>query len=825
MQEPSNNILTNFVKKSKRFLFSYHRIPSQLKETNIIPILKNSKKPAIKWEAYEKERYIDIKKLEKWEGNFATICGETSSDLIVVDFDSPQLYEKFFSDINTLTIKTPHGGYHLYFYDKTIERKILGYRGYPIDIIANGGYVLIPPSSIDGKAYEVIKDVEILKTDVLSLLNSRLPKVERETNIEELKRRIDISEVVKGYVQPAYIGKNYWQALCPFHQETHPSFTVYKDSYYCFGCGEYGDVINFIMKIENLSFKGAVNFLCEKYSLPSPFKEKKNLTHKAEKQAEEQTQPAQEKGIYASFIALEEKIFLEIRKKEGEYCFAYLDEGKIKFADKVEIGGKTYLPRPLPKMEGKEVNLVGLPDEGILEAKLLSPEELFNKIFNHFNKYIDLSPLDLQLCVYYDIFTWFYLKTNTLGYLRFIGDTGKGKSRSLQVVGDISFYPVYAGGCSTFSGIVRQQEKWKGTLIIDEADFPSGKENQIIKYLNLGFEKGKIFIMSDKKNPRRQDFFDPFSPKIMAMREPFKDNATEGRVLSISPYETQREDIPIILPENYRKEVQEIRNELALFTLYHWEKIDGEKMIEFKDLEIEPRLKQLAMPLSIIFQIWEEGIPHFREYLVKRQKELKKTRAQSWEGTVVNLVLSIAKGEEDLSSEFGEYYSPSKEISAITPSMVAKTLKTSPKMVTTTLASVGFEVEVRKITIHKGERKINKTVRAYCIPNEKTWREIIFRYYLPEEGEEEIPIIPEVLKAKKFVADMEKPKEKPFSLIRSFNQTCICGCNEWRIENNQLLEGFFVTAYCLNCNRQKMLILENFEQLSPNKVDENEIPF
>jgi len=788
MQEPSNNILTNFVKKSKRFLFSYHRIPSQLKETNIIPILKNSKKPAIKWEAYEKERYIDIKKLEKWEGNFATICGETSSDLIVVDFDSPQLYEKFFSDINTLTIKTPHGGYHLYFYDKTIERKILGYRGYPIDIIANGGYVLIPPSSIDGKAYEVIKDVEILKTDVLSLLNSRLPKVERETNIEELKRRIDISEVVKGYVQPAYIGKNYWQALCPFHQETHPSFTVYKDSYYCFGCGEYGDVINFIMKIENLSFKGAVNFLCEKYSLPSPFKEKKNLTHKAEKQAEEQIQ---EKGIYASFIALKEEIFLEIRKKEGEYCFAFFDEGKIKLANKVEIGGKTYLPRPLPKIEGEEIAFVGMPDEKILEARLLTPEALFNKIFKHLSKYIDLPPLDMELCAYYILFTWFYPKVKTLAYLRFLGDTGKGKSRCLKIVGDISFYPVYASGCSTFSGIARQQEKWRGTLIIDEADFPGGKENQIIKYLNLGFEAENFFVMSDKRNPKKQEFFNPFSPKIMAMREPFKDVALEGRLLSISPHETQKKEIPIILPDEYEREVQELRNELALFTLYHWKGIDGRNMDKFEDLEIEPRLKQLAMPLSVIFQIWKEGLSLFKEYLIKRQRELKKVRAQSWEGTVVNLVLSIAKGEEDLSSEFGEYYSPSQEISAITPSMVAKALKTSPKIVTTTLTSVGFEVEKKWITLQKIDKKVKKVVRAYCVPDEKTWREIISRYYLPEGGEEKIPDIPKVLKAKKFITDTAY--EDDFTPEEE--------------------------------NENKKLVLNIFEKISPDREGENNIPF
>jgi acyl-[acyl carrier protein]--UDP-N-acetylglucosamine O-acyltransferase len=60
------------------------------------------------------------------------------------------------------------------------------------------------------------------------------------------------------------------------------------------------------------------------------------------------------------------------------------------------------------------------------------------------------------------------------------------------------------------------------------------KETQVTKYLNLGFERGQYYILSDKQDPRSQDYFDAFSPKVLAMREPFHDNATEGRLLSVS---------------------------------------------------------------------------------------------------------------------------------------------------------------------------------------------------------------------------------------------------------------------------------------------------
>ncbi len=71
-------------------------------------------------------------------------------------------------------------------------------------------------------------------------------------------------DLVSRYVQLKKTGSNY-VGLCPFHNEKTPSFTVSesKQLFHCFGCGEGGDVISFIMKIENLSFVEAVKFLAD----------------------------------------------------------------------------------------------------------------------------------------------------------------------------------------------------------------------------------------------------------------------------------------------------------------------------------------------------------------------------------------------------------------------------------------------------------------------------------------------------------------------------------------------------------------------------------
>jgi len=220
---------------------------------------------------------------------------------------------------------------------------------------------------------------------------------------------------------------------------------------------------------------------------------------------------------------------------------------------------------------------------------------------------------------------------------------------------------------------MRTNEWWHGTLVIDEADISGDKENRVIKYLNLGFEYGKYFILSDKNDPKQQEVFDPFSPKIIGMREHFRDNATEGRLLSISPRETTDDNIPKILDKAYYKESAAIQNYIARFVLEYWSTVDGEKMLSFGGLGIEPRLQQLAMPLSIIFQLWEDGNETFKNYILNRQKELKKDRAQSRQGSMFNLVYAVAKGNETV-IDFDAYYNPNGEIQAITATMMGNTL-------------------------------------------------------------------------------------------------------------------------------------------------------
>ena len=89
--------------------------------------------------------------------------------------------------------------------------------------------------------------------------------------LDELRARADIVKVIGSYVTLKKNGHRY-VGLCPFHNETAPSFSVdeQKQVYHCFGCKAGGSVIQFVMDIERLSFSEAVAFLADQLHMPLP---------------------------------------------------------------------------------------------------------------------------------------------------------------------------------------------------------------------------------------------------------------------------------------------------------------------------------------------------------------------------------------------------------------------------------------------------------------------------------------------------------------------------------------------------------------------------
>src|SRR5579863_8021282 len=95
-----------------------------------------------------------------------------------------------------------------------------------------------------------------------------------QQTIQQILSRIDIIEIIGGFVKLKKRGVNYL-GLCPFHNEKTPSFTVspVKEIYKCFGCGRSGNTISFLMEHEKYSYAEALRWLAARYNVEIEEKE------------------------------------------------------------------------------------------------------------------------------------------------------------------------------------------------------------------------------------------------------------------------------------------------------------------------------------------------------------------------------------------------------------------------------------------------------------------------------------------------------------------------------------------------------------------------
>ena len=117
-----------------------------------------------------------------------------------------------------------------------------------------------------------------------------------ERFLDELMARTDIVDLVSESVRLTKKGSSYW-GCCPFHSEKTPSFHVVPDRqiYKCFGCGKGGGAINFVMELENLSFRDAVSVLAKRAGMTMP--ESFGGSPDAQKRREKMLEPPGRSGL------------------------------------------------------------------------------------------------------------------------------------------------------------------------------------------------------------------------------------------------------------------------------------------------------------------------------------------------------------------------------------------------------------------------------------------------------------------------------------------------------------------------------------------------
>ena len=332
------------------------------------------------------------------------------------------------------------------------------------------------------------------------------------------------------------------------------------------------------------------------------------------------------------YVASERRTFLAV----GSHLGCALEES-------IEFGGTRLAPLSAENNLLKHEALL-LPE---YPAEYHSIETLCEDIETYLALYVDLPKNLRKVVTAYILLTWVYDAFNELPYLRFRGDLGSGKTRALIVVGSLCNRAFFASGASTVSPIFHTLDTFRGTLILDEADFRfSDEKAELSKILNNGNVRGFPVLrtaMTAKKefDPRA---FSVYGPKVIAMRGNFDDPALESRFITIHMEAgPMAPHIPINLPDEQKDEARELRNRLLGYRFANRMKVAIDESLY--DPALTPRANQVTLPL---LSILDDELLHAtaKEIASQTHADTLADRAASPAGILVALLIDLLREED-----------------------------------------------------------------------------------------------------------------------------------------------------------------------------------
>ncbi|MEM4713194.1 MAG: hypothetical protein QXQ61_01440 [Candidatus Bathyarchaeia archaeon] len=284
--------------------------------------------------------------------------------------------------------------------------------------------------------------------------------------------------------------------------------------------------------------------------------------------------------------------------------------GLTEQTEQIELNDIIYKPIKNPDVKN---GLTLLPSQ---VEEYESEEKLFQEVIDFLNRWHE-APNDFErkLDAFYVFLTYVYDLLPRLPYRRALGPYGRGKSAWLDTVGSICYRPIILAGCDTDKAIVRRINLWRGTALIDEADFDkSSLYAFIVKILNIGYDRRLgHYTRADDVNPQKTISYYVFGPKLLATREEFKDKALESRCLTFIAREKTR-PMPLYRDKKFLAAAQALRNKLILwrFRKYHELKQKAETL-ETPELETElnvssSRIKEVIAPLLLLNPEFKDAI-------------------------------------------------------------------------------------------------------------------------------------------------------------------------------------------------------------------------
>jgi hypothetical protein len=319
-------------------------------------------------------------------------------------------------------------------------------------------------------------------------------------------------------------------------------------------------------------------------------------------------------------------------------------EGNVRYADAFILGKELLVPIDDELVRKGAICLAS-------KAEPYSSElELMREILEFMGRYADVDPVYMKLAAIYVLTSWVCDKCPALPELNLRGAPESGKSRFGEVLRQLSYRGMDASGASSYASLYRFGEVWGGTMVIDEADLGRSDEaSDIVKYLNLRYERGKCLWRWDQEamEPR---VFVAYGPTVLITRKPLWDAALSSRCIVIQMEETERDDIPLNLPPEFYAQAQELKNKLLTFRLCNYHRFEVDHHHRFKGLG--HRMNQVLQPMASLARLISPDLYAFIEGIADDLNErVVEERSHSEEGFVVRAIMELKlEGKEAITS-------------------------------------------------------------------------------------------------------------------------------------------------------------------------------
>ena len=615
----------------------------------IVPFVDNKetgkKEPKIeKWGKWQtqpqtKQEFEDLH-IENYT-MFGVVCGTKTIDDVyfsVIDRDikdkklAPETLEKTLEAIKKMPTtrreKTRSGGQHLLYYSRTqVKGQKLNAIG--MELLALGQLCVMCPS--EGYSEELSSDVI---ATVENVENVFLEAIEGVGPPEQETKPAPSSEALET-VKPKPLRPCFTKLMEKDHLEHLEKVALIYELHYC---GKTKEEIADIFQ-EHKAWEQPPNHKFD------PKKTTEQIRYTVQKASEGQFRykkdTLEDLGICFEECPLQnakdcrrkQRIKKTTAKKEEEKPIVFkpfmeLPDGKLaeQAFDGKEVFFLVYDPQTASITKVCEVELEGftlkpIDNDEVRQQTVLLPgdveeyeseEKLTEEIRDYLNRWHEApNQLSRTVDIYYCYLTYIYDLTPQLPYRRYLAPWGRGKSAWLETLGWICYRGIVLAGSDTDKSVVRKMNNWRGTALIDEADFGDSTLYAFLtKILNIGYDrKTGYYHRSDDNDPNKILSYGVYCPKLLATREKYKDLALESRCLTTIGRQNTN-PVPLFRMDKFLAESQTLRNKLMMWRFRNYGKIKlAASQLEDKGMaakvydgadNVSSRVKQVILPLWLI---------------------------------------------------------------------------------------------------------------------------------------------------------------------------------------------------------------------------------